>query len=160
MILHLAGEVDYNMMDTLIKAFTSLTMGDSLHIYFTCPEGGLSDVAVALIDFINKNKEVIGITFYGELFSCGMVIFLSTQCDKWVLNDTRGMYHFAWQEMNISEGGKPSSAYDIFSMSEMKKCKEKTIDFLKTTKLNEKEISNIKKGRDTYFTHVRMLELL
>ena len=160
MILHLAGEVDYKMMDLLVKTFTFLEKGNNLHIYFTCPDGGSSDVGIAIIDFINKNKETIDITFYGELFSCGMVIFLGTECNKKILMDTRGMYHFSWQEMTISEGGKPTSEYDIFSMSEMKKSKGKTIDFLKTTKLNEKEISSIKKGKDIYFSHTRMLELI
>lgn len=148
------------MFDELVKAFNSLTKEDALHIYFTCPEGGLADVSEAIIDFINKNKDNIGITFYGELFSAGMVVFLSVQCQKWILKDTRGMYHFAWQEMNISETGKPSSVYDQFSLREMKNSRDKHIQFLRTTKLTDKEISIIRKGKDLYFPYDRMLELL
>jgi len=160
MILHLSGDVDYEMFDELVKAFNSLIVGDSLHIYFTCPMGGNADVNEAIIDFINKNKDHIGMTFYGELFSSGMIIFLSVKCNKCILPFTRGMYHFSWQEMNISETGKPSSEYDIFSMKEMKKSKDKSINFLKTTKLSEKEINLIKKGKDVYFSYERMLELI
>lgn len=160
MILNLSGDVDYEMFNTLVKAFNNLIKGDNLHIYFTCPNGGSADISEAIIDFINKNKEYIGMTFYGELFSSGMVIFLATECYKIILPFTRGMYHFSWQEMSISETGKPSTEYDIFSMKEMKKAKDKSLAFLKKTKLSEKEISTIKKGKDVYFSHERMLELI
>jgi hypothetical protein len=70
------------------------------------------------------------------------------------------MYHFSWQEMGISENGKPSTQYDSFSMKEMKKSKDISINFLKTTKLTEKEISLVKRGKDVYFSHERMLELI
>ncbi len=160
MILHLSGDVDYEMLDKLVKSFNNLTTTDKLHIYFSCPQGGLSDVSTAIVDFINKNKDYIGMTFYGELFSAGMVIFLSVQCEKKILPDTRGMYHLGWQEMSISDTGKPTSQYDLFSMREMKKSKEKTVTFLKTTKLSEKEINSIKRGKDVYFSHERMLEII
>ncbi len=160
MIVHLSGDVDYEMLDELVKAFNNLTKDDKFHIYFTCPMGGSADVSEAIIDFINKNKEHIGMTFYGELFSSGMVIFLAVQCSKKVLPFTRGMYHFSWQEMGISETGKPSTEYDIFSMKEMKKSKDVSLAFLKTTKLTEKEIATIKRGKDVYFSHERMLELI
>lgn len=158
--MHLSGDVDYEMFNELVKGFNSLTKGDNLHIYFTCPNGGNADVNEAIIDFINKNKDYIGMTFYGELFSSGMIIFLAVQCSKKILPFTRGMYHFAWQEMGISETGKPSTDYDIFSMKEMKKSKDISLAFLKTTKLSEKEISLIKRGKDVYLSHERMLELI
>lgn len=160
MILHLSGDVNYEMFDELIKAFNGLTAGDCLHIYFTCPEGGSADVSEAIIDFVNKNKDRIGMTFYGELFSSGMVIFLAVNCEKKILQCTRGMYHFSWQEMGISENGKPSTEYDNFSMKEMKKSKEISIAFLKRTKLSDKEITTIKRGKDVYFSYDRMLELI
>lgn len=160
MIVHLSGDVDYEMFDNLVKGFNSLTKDDKFHIYFTCPNGGNADVNEAIIDFINKNKEYIGMTFYGELFSSGMVIFLSVQCQKSILPFTRGMYHFAWQEMGISENGKPSTQYDNFSMKEMKKSKDISLAFLKNTKLSEKEIATIKRGKDVYFSHERMLQLI
>lgn len=160
MILHLSGEVDYEMFNNLVKGFNSLIKDDNLHIYFTSPIGGNADVSEAIVDFINKNKLHIGMTFYGELFSSGMVIFLATECQKAILPFTRGMYHFSWQEMSISETGKPSTEYDIFSMKEMRKSKDKSIAFLKKTKLSEKEIASIRKGKDVYFSHERMIELI
>jgi len=160
MIVTLSGDVTNEMFSELVKAFNGLTKDDRCNIYFTCPNGGDADVTVAIVDFINKNKDYIGMTFYGELFSSGMNIFLATQCEKKILPFTRGMYHFAWQEMGISETGKPSSEYDTFSMKEMKKSKDISIAFLKTTKLSEKEINNVKKGKDVYFSHERMLELI
>jgi len=159
MVLNLSGEVDYEMLNKLILAFNTLKEAEELCIYFSS-SGGLVDVAEAIIDFINTNKERISITFYGEIFSSGMNIFLKTSCRKKILPDTRGMFHFSWQEVTISEGGKPNSSYDIFSLKEMKASKNRTIAYLKTTKLTETEINSIKKGRDIYFSHTRMEEII
>lgn len=160
MILHLSGDIDYKTMDSLVNAMNNLKSEDNLHIYFTCPEGGLTDVGEAVIDFINKNHSRIGMTYYGEIFSAGMVIFLKTKCLKFLLPDTRGMFHFAWQEVTITEGGKPTPGYDAFSMKEMKKSKQRSLEYLKTTKLSTKEINDIKKGKDVYFPYERLLELI
>lgn len=159
MVLHLSGDVNYEMFNSLVKAVNELK-DVNLEIYFTCPDGGSSDVNEAILDFINKNKSIIKMTFYGELFSSGMYIFLGVECSKIILPFTRGMYHFGWQEMNISETGKPSTEYDVFSMKEMKKSKNISIEFLKRTKLSEKEINSIKKGKDVYFSYERMLEII
>lgn len=159
MILHLSGDVNYEMLTTLTKATNAMKENDNLHIYFTT-QGGLTDVAEAIIDHINKNKHLIGVTFYGEIFSAGMAIFLKTDCQKKILPDARGMYHFSWQELTIGEGGKPIDDYDIFCMKEMKKAKARTIEYLKTTGLTDKEIGLIKKGKDVYFPYERMTEIL
>lgn len=159
MVLHLSGEMDYEMFDRLLKEYSLLKEKEKLVVYFTST-GGLVDVAVAMIDFINTNKSTVEIVFYGELFSAGMILFLSVECKKKILPDTRGMYHYAYQDMAINESGKPNGDYDIFSMKEMKKAKEKTIAFLKNTKLTDKEINLVKKGKDVYFSHERMLEII
>lgn len=160
MIINLSGEVDYKMFNHLITSFNNLKVDDYLHIYFSSPIGGYIDSTIALVNFINKNKKYIGVTFYGELFSSGMNVFLSLECVKYILPETTGMYHFAWQSMNINENGKPNGEYDAFVIREMKFSKERTLEFLKNTKLNPKEINNIKKGKDVYFSYTRMLELI
>lgn len=159
MILHLSGELDYKMFDALVKAINE-SKEEILDIYFTCPEGGIADVTQAIVDVINKYKTRINMIFYGENFSAGMYVLLKTECSKKLLPDTRGMYHFSWQIMSITEGGLPSGEYDIFSMKEMKKAKQRSIEFLQTTKFNEKEINLIKRGRDLYISHERLLELI
>ena len=160
MIINLSDDVNDAMLTPLLKAITDLKTDEKLTIYFTCPDGGFTDAAMAIIDIINSNKEVINMIYYGELFSSGMIIFLGTKCNKKILRDTRGMYHFAWQQMSINETGKPSGEYDIFSMKEMKKSKIRTLEFLSTTKLSQKEIAQIKLGKDVYFSYDRMLELI
>jgi ATP-dependent protease ClpP protease subunit len=160
MIMQLGGDVNQDMFSELIKIFNSLSSDDSLHIYFTSETGGSSDIGMAIIAFINENKNRITMSFYGELFSAGMRIFLEVACPKKVLFDARGMFHFSWQEMAINETGKPSGQYDSFCMKEMKRSKERTFGFLKTTKLSDKEINAIMKGKDVYFPYERMTELL
>lgn len=160
MILHISEEISYKTLDLLTNSINAIKENQILEIYLTCPEGGIVDVAGAFIDLVNKNKERIKLIFYGEIFSSGMLIFLKTNCSKELLPDTRGMFHFSWQSMYITEGGKPSSPYDIFSMGEMKKSKIKTLEYLRTTKLSVKEINNIKKGKDVFFSHERLIELI
>lgn len=160
MVISLSGDIDNNMLIALIKAIGELKENDKLTIYFTCPEGGFTDVTRAVINLINNNKDRVDIVFYGELFSSGMVLFLYVECKILLLEDTRGMYHFGWQEMSINETGKPSGEYDIFSMKEMKKSKIRIIEFLSKTKMSDKEIASIKQGKDVYFSYERMLELV
>ncbi len=159
MILHLSEEVNYSMLDILAKSINTLVKDDTLHIYFSST-GGSPDVAEAFIKIVNLHKESIVMHFYGEIFSSAMIIFMKTECKKEVLPDTRGMYHFSWQQLTIAEGGKPTDTYDIFSLSEMKKSKNRTIDYLMSTKLTTKEVTSIKKGKDVYFSYSRMIELI
>ncbi len=160
MILNLNADVDHKMLDSLIKALNDLKEGDNIHVYFNSPEGGYVSVSEAIIDIINNCKDRFIVSFYGENFSAGMEIMLRLQCKKALLPQTTGMYHLGWQEMAISEGGKPHNAYDIFSMKEMKASRERSIEYLRTTKLSPKEISDIKKGKDVYFSNKRLLELI
>lgn len=160
MLINLSGDVDYEMLNQLIKAINTLKQEETLNIYFTASSGGQVDVAEAIIDLVNENNDRVKITFYGEVFSAGMMIFFKSKCTKKLLPDTTGMYHYSWQAVNISEGGKATDAYDIFALKEMKKSKLRTLQYLTTTKLTEKEIKQIKLGKDLYISHERMLELL
>lgn len=161
MLLSLSGEINYKSTNKLIDALNKLDEKDNiLKIYFSFPEGGYVDSTQAIISLINENCSKIEMIFYGELFSGGMIIFLNTKCKKTLLPNTTGMYHFAWQNMAINETGKPNGEYDCFTIKEFKESKKDTIEFLKTTKLNSKEITNINKGKDQYFSYKRMLELL
>jgi len=159
MTLHLSGEIDYKMFDTLIESFNNLLEEDILHIYFTS-EGGLTLVKDAILDFINNNKDRIKITFYGEIFSGAMDIFLKASCEKNVLKHTRGMIHFSYQSVEVNESGNPYTPYGIFSVRELKNYHIETLKFLKSIKLTEKELSLIKEGKDVYFSHKRLLGLI
>lgn len=159
MILNLSGEVNYNMLNELVKSYNLLNE-EKLHVYFSSPEGGFTSIAEVIVDLINLYKDQTKITFYGENFSCGMIVFLKTQCEKSILPSTVGMFHFCYQDMTISEGGKPNSEYGLFSMKEMKSSKLETLEYLKNTKLSDREIIAIKKGKDVYFSFNRMSELI
>lgn len=159
MIINLQGPVDNEMLNNLIKAFNELKE-DILHVYLNT-EGGRADTSEAIIDLINNNKERFKISFYGNVFSAGMYIFFRSLCEREILPDTIGMYHYAWQEVTIAEGGKPWSAYDAICMKEMKISKAKTLEYIKNhTSITSKEINDIKKGKDVYFSYERMKQLL
>lgn len=158
MIVTIEGNVGPKMLSKITNALSDITKGDNLVLYFSS-EGGCADTSTAIVDVINKNKDIVSLIFYGQLFSAGMQIFLFTECYKEILEGTRGMYHFAWQSMMISEHGRPTSDYDLFSMREMKETKDENINKLKN-KLTAKEIQSISKGKDVYFSYKRMKELL
>ena len=160
MILNLCGEVNYPMLDTLVSAINNLRQGDHLLIYFSSPSGGLTHVAEAIIDIINRHSEVISLFFYGENFSSGMYILLRTKCHKTLLEDTTGMFHLASQSINIIEGGNGGDSYDSFCIAEMKKAKTRSLEIIKQFKFNAKEAALIKRGKDAYFSCERLRELI
>lgn len=156
MILNLSGEMNNEMFNTLVGGLNDADGYLSIYLSST---GGETDIALAMVDLINRYAKAIDITFYGEVYSAGMFVFLKVNCKKNLLEDARGMFHFAYQDITINEGGKPSDPEDIFLMKEMKKVRARTLDYLKSTKLNEKEFNSIKKGNDVFFSYERMLEL-
>jgi ATP-dependent protease ClpP protease subunit len=158
MKLSLSGDVNSRMLNKLVEAINERPENEKLSIYFTTP-GGLVSVSDAIIDVINTTKN-IEMIFYGEIFSAGMIIFLKTKCKKRVLKEIAGMYHYCFQALTINEGGKPSGPYDSFIVKDMKESRTRTAEYLKTTKLTDKEITQIKAGKDVFFTYERMLELL
>lgn len=160
MITNISGKVEYEMFDDLVKSYNSTPKDENLHIYFSSPDGGDTDVAEAITDFINRYKDRIEITFYGANYSSGMYIFLETKCVKTILPDTRGMYHLCYQQLDIAEGGHPTSAHGKFAIQEMKNVKAVTVEYLKTLSLTKKETRDIINGKDVYFSHSRMSELL
>lgn len=159
MYFNINNSIDESTLNILINQINNLKDG-ILTIYFTCPNGGLTDTGEALIHLINTNKDRITIIFYGELFSMGMNIFLRTSCSKVVLPDTRGMYHYTWQDIAINESGKPLGEYEKFSLSELKKAKKRSLETIDNLPLTEKESKAMKSGKDVYFSYERMKELI
>lgn len=158
MTINLSGEVESKMLDTLVNAITNAKT-KLVKVYISSP-GGETGTAEAIIDLINLHKDKIEVIFYGEVFSAGMIILLALKCPKRILKNTIGMYHFAWQSLDIAEGGKPTDAYSVFSIKELRKAKAQVLAYLKTTPLTDKEIRLIKNGKDAYFSYDRMLEII
>lgn len=162
MTINLSGDVDNFMFAKLLRAYSQIeNVGtEKLILYISTPEGGDTDAAEAIVHFINSHSDRIETIFYGQVFSAGMWMFLRLKCINNILPDTVGMYHFAWQDLKITEGGQGVEGFDKFSMKEMKKQKARTIEFLKTTSLTDSEVNAIKKGKDVYLSNERMLQIL
>lgn len=159
MTINISGEVNDSMVNRLIDSFNQLK-DDSLTIYFTCGEGGYTDYGEAVIHFINSNANKIRMIFYGENYSCGMIIFLRVKCEKSVLPDTVGMFHLPYLNVSVSMGGIAREAQDKFHVRESVKAAKPIIDLLKKTGLKKKEITKIEQGKDVYFSYNRMSELV
>jgi ATP-dependent protease ClpP protease subunit len=160
MIISLSGEVNKDMLEDLVDAYSDRKKEDEKLVAYFTSEGGDMDAMEAMIDFVNNHKDLVELVFYGEVFSAGMAFFLESSCPKRILPETRGMFHFCMQELTITEGGRPSAGYDAFSAKEMKKAKLRTMESIKGKGLTDKEIREINKGKDVYFSYERMLELL
>ena len=53
-----------------------------------------------------------------------------------------------------------NNKYDEFAIKELTTSKKDSLEFLKNKKLTEKEIKDISKGNDVFFTYNRLLELI
>lgn len=159
MTITLSGEIESDMLKILTKSISDLSNGEKLTIYFSS-RGGYVGVAEAMINIVNSHKDHIEMIFYGEILSAGMMIFLRTTCKRSLVKEVVGMYHFAWQSLDVSEGGNGSDEYSKFYLKWMKEQKSKTLEYIQTLPFTEKEIAEIRKGKDVYFSTERMDEIL
>jgi ATP-dependent protease ClpP protease subunit len=159
MITHLYSDITPEALNELINAINSLESKDFLNVYFTCPRGGDFDVARAMIDLINRNKDKIVLYCYGSLVSSGMYIYLWSECQKVILPDTRGMIHLPRMKVEIIASNTRSNSMDDFATKELDMSIDRIIDSLKGLGLTKKELKEIEEGKDVYFSYERILKI-
>ncbi len=159
MILNINESISKETVDRVAKAINELKPAEKLFIYFSS-EGGEIPAAEAIIDMINQNIDLIELAGYGDLLSCGFDIFFKTKCHRILLPNSLGMCHQASIQIDINESARPGDTRSKADKEWMKLQREQTLKFCNSLKMTDKEIADIKKGRDVYFHHKRMLELL
>lgn len=164
MIIHLAGEVNPEMLDKLIEAYNkleyiSVEKQEILIIYFSSG-GGDNSSSSAIIQLINSNKDKTIVYAYDKILSNGFKIFYEIECKKDLIEDIVGMYHLTVHPGLIHyEGGKDKDDYNKFAKLGMKNYYylDKVHSLVNFT---DKELEDIKDHKDTWFNYKRLKTML
>lgn len=159
MILNINEGIGKETVDKIAKGINELKVGEKLFIYFSS-EGGEIPSAEAIIDMINQNVDLVELVGYGDLLSCGFDIFFKVRCHRLLLPNSLGMCHQASIQIGINESARPGDTRSKIDKEWMKLQREQTLKFCNSLHMTDKEIRDIKSGKDVYFHHKRMLELL
>ncbi len=159
MILNINEALSNDTVNKLIECLNELEIKEKLYIYFSS-EGGDAFSEEAFIHIINNNIEIIELVGYGNLMSSGFSLFFRFEGYKILLPGTIGMFHQTRMETSISEFNNVNQTKNKADRDWMKLQRQYIINFCNNLKMTNKEISDIKKGKDVYFQYNRMQELL
>lgn len=160
-MLHLTGFVKTKTVDKLIDAIDKCTEKgiNTLSVYINS-EGGDAESMEALIHIINEHFSLITLIAYGSIQSAAFIVFFKVVCKRIILPGTQGMFHYA--RISIEVGSKTDGYYKC------DKANQEWIDFenkqyykfCKKLGFTAKELNDLKKTEEVYFTTARLNELL
>jgi hypothetical protein len=156
MILNIDGEIDQPILDKLVQFYNQDS--DEFQIYFSS-NGGITSVAEAIIDLINKNGAKTTLIAYNEILSSAFSIFFKSNCKKTILDETIGMYHQATQQLFHNERGL-STPKDQFLRDQLTLDRKKSLKFINDLDFNNKEKKLYNLGQDVWFNTTRLRNLL
>lgn len=132
-----------------------------IHIYL-CSDGGKTCYTDALLDMINQMGMDVCITAFGTIASSAFNLFYRATCPCRLLPLTVGMIHQSYVETYINELGqvKDPSMNNSFFKSYRKDYLDATIQLGEYLEFSKSETLLLRKGKDTWFSPNRMLELL
>lgn len=159
MILNINEAISKDTVDKLSITLSNLKQNEKLFLYFSS-EGGEVNSAEAIIHIINNNIDLIELVGYGDIMSSGFEIFFRSKCYRILLPNCLGMYHQGSIKIDVNEGSNPYQTRDKADKEWMRSQMEQTLKLCNSLKMNEKEITSIKRGKDVYFQYNRMLDFL
>jgi ATP-dependent protease ClpP protease subunit len=132
----------------------------SLRIYLNSPGGDVNSM-IAIIDLINECQDAIELIGYGNLSSAAFNIFFAAKCKKQLLPYTDGMAHLPSSSLRVDARGKViGDDYMLAGLKSVKDLKNLFFKLFKELSFTPEELKLINDGKDVYFTHKQMLELL
>ena len=158
MIAHIQGKVDDEMLNMFINMYNKNE--DEYIVYFSS-SGGMSDVANAIIDLINRNIEKTKLISYFQLASAGFEIFFKAKCQREIINSTIGMYHLTNLAIDYNSKGEISYYSGVAQKKEMLKINyPESLEFCNKLGFTQSELRKYNKGEDVYFLSDRLQEFL
>jgi len=121
-------------------------------------DGGRESVELVILNAINTHKH--SVTVVGMyLMSAAFDLFYHAKCKRQLTNGCMGMYHMAYNELQINVNGRPSYTSGEAMMKRNKETGHaKALDFA-TEFMTPLELKKFKKGDDVYFTFKRLKEI-
>lgn len=143
------------------ECFTILTTSirEGCNSFYLDSGGGSYGIASAISHAIGKvpNSQLFAV---GECFSVALPTFLFTEAfEKEVCSSAIGMFHLSSLTMSCASNGRVVSTYDKFLAEEVKYMDNADKWFLNTL-FTEKEKEIILEGKDYYFSHKRLREMM
>lgn len=157
--LYINGGINNESIEKFITDFNSIDSTEHIKLYLSS-DGGFDHYAYVIIDMINLNSSRIELIGSGFIYSAGFNIFFAANCNKRIIEGTKGMAHYASTEFTLDESGRPKFEQDKFIMSEFKRNKLITINNYRKIGLTEAELKKIRDNRECYFSYTRLNELL
>jgi len=158
MELILSDHINDEMLSTLARAYNELKDQEVLNIYFSSP-GGHVDIMEAMACMINRNAFRTTFTVTYDIQSCGFLLFFSIICGRELLPSAFGMIHLKTSTGEIKEGLLASNIAN-FMGKRMKESLEKSSEFYRSLGVTEKEINDVKEGKEVYFEKSRLEKML
>lgn len=161
MNLVIEEEISSDTLKKLAEAYNELETRPTpvLHIFFSSG-GGDSTAGEAIIELINRYKEITTLTVYSFIQSMAFDIFFKVKCQRVILSTTIGMAHLHRWSTNVKDGGTNLDYFDDFKKEVMKANLKPRIAFYKELGLREDEIQWITDGEDLFLDAKRLEKML
>ena len=163
MILKISEKISEETLEKLIafyNEFNSKKMSDSEVTIYLLSGGGDCWAAEAMLDLINENSGSTTLIGYGRLSSSAFQIFFTSKCKKKLIGGCYGMYHQSTFSVDINEFGNLDREDECKKQYMMNYMWNRTHSLSKQLQFTEKEMEDISKGLDVYFSPERMQEFL
>lgn len=153
--IYLNGEVNYDMMNTVIQA-----LNEEWEITFYLEsEWWRTQCAYTIIDAINRNKDRVTLIATLQIASAAFRIFFYSECKRHILNDTEWLAHMGTQSVRMN-WNKDISSTDRWRIEEMMKQEYKEEKFLKKLWVSKRNRELFLKWYDIYFTTKKLRKML
>lgn len=159
-VLYISDMIGQEICEKFIYQFNKIPKDEEITVYINS-EGGETGHADMFVNMLSAEGHRITLIACGQICSAAFNIFYNTECSKKSIHeDTIGMIHLAYINVNLNEAGKLTTEEDRELLRVHKASRENTLQKLKSLGLTPTELNKVKKGKDVYFTTERLKQLL
>lgn len=153
--LCLNGRMDYEMINSFLNFYNSLSSETNEIIIYLNSEGGLYDCMQILLDIINHSKVKITLIAISYVMSCAFLLFYLAKCDKILMSNCYGCAHTISSSFELRN---KKFEGDIVRLNELDDINRKIEHDFKSF-LTKEELKKFKDGEDIYLSSKRMKEI-
>ena len=153
--LYLNGRMDYEMVNSFLNFYNSLSSETNEVTIYLNSEGGIYDVMQILLDIINHSKVKITLVAVGYIMSCAFLLFYLAKCNKILMSNCYGCVHTISSSFELRD---KKFEGDIIRLNEINDINKKIEHNFKSF-LTKEESKKFKDGEDVYLSSKRMKEI-
>lgn len=155
----ISGSIDIAMAKSLVEFYNTLEKDNDCTVYVRS-HGGFNDATAMVVDQLHRHAERTRIVFIGEVQSNGFKIFVE-MCEyktTEIVAPLSGMYHLGTLEVIMNANG-PASVDDKEKVKYLKEVEANDL-IPQRCDFTESELADYREGKDVYFSHNRMMEIM